>query len=219
MTTLNPQIAFLDMPARIRALPVDPARGYPVPWFVAWVDGKPEFRCADGAKFVRAVKEKLCWVCGDKLGTKLAFILGPMCAVNRISAEPPCHRECAEYSIKACPFLSRPAMERREGGEVYEQGTCAGVAIRRNPGVSILWMTKGYSLVEDGNGGVLFSVGAPFEIKPWAEGRTATTEEIAASFNSGLPILQKMAAQQGDFAEERLAVQVKAARKLLGIAA
>ena len=39
------------MPSRIAALPVD-ERGYPVPWFVAWIDGKPEFRCADPAKFL-----------------------------------------------------------------------------------------------------------------------------------------------------------------------
>jgi len=25
-------------------LPIDPDRGYPVPWFVAWVNGKPDFR-------------------------------------------------------------------------------------------------------------------------------------------------------------------------------
>jgi hypothetical protein len=48
-------------------LPVD-ERGFPVPWFVAWFDGKPEFRAMDGLKWIRAVREHLCWVCGGRLG-------------------------------------------------------------------------------------------------------------------------------------------------------
>ena len=34
------------LPARLHFLPVD-ERGYPVPWFVAWRDGKPEFRAME----------------------------------------------------------------------------------------------------------------------------------------------------------------------------
>ena len=60
-----------DLPLRLRKLPLDP-RGYPVPWFVAWVDGVPEFRAVDGRKFVQAVRAKLCWVCGEPLGRWLA---------------------------------------------------------------------------------------------------------------------------------------------------
>jgi hypothetical protein len=69
-----------DLPPRIAKLPVD--RGYPVPWFVAWVDGKPEFRVMDHRRLVRAIKESRCWVCGQKLGAIRAYVLGPMCAVN-----------------------------------------------------------------------------------------------------------------------------------------
>src|SRR2546426_12752289 len=61
------------LPPRLRKLRVD-ARGYPVPWFVAWIDGPdgpetvPEFRAMDGRKFRAAVKQRLCWVCGEPLG-------------------------------------------------------------------------------------------------------------------------------------------------------
>lgn len=53
------KISRKTLPARMRDLPIDD-RGYPVPWFVAWVDGKPEFRAMDQEKFIRALREKLC---------------------------------------------------------------------------------------------------------------------------------------------------------------
>src|SRR5215831_3288717 len=104
-----------ELPRRLKALPVD-ARGYPVPWFVAWHDGVPDFRIADTAKWRRAVRERRCWVCGDRLGRYLAFVIGPMCGINRTTTEPPLHRECAEWSVMNCPFLVRPHAKRRENG-------------------------------------------------------------------------------------------------------
>src|SRR5258706_13105104 len=79
------------MPERIKNLPHDPERGYPIPFFVAYVNGKPDFRIADDEKRVRSVKERLCWICGEKLGRYLAFTIVPMCAITRPSAEPPMH--------------------------------------------------------------------------------------------------------------------------------
>lgn len=217
MQTATTKPTLPPLPARIASLPVDPVRGYPVPWFVAWVDGKPEFRVADGEKRVRAVRQKLCWVCGEKLGTHLAFLLGPMCAVNRVSAEPPCHRECAEFSVQACPFLSRPAMDRREGNYLCgETSEGPGVMLRRNPGVTLVWVTKGYSLIRDG-GGFLFQVGEPLEVAAWREGRAATSEEVRDSIDSGLPTLAEMAEAQGDGAVAALSQAVWKARRLFGL--
>lgn len=212
-TIIRPDLP--EMPPRIAALQVDPVRGYPVPWFVAWVDGKPEFRMADGTKMRRAIREKLCWVCGQKLDQNLAFLIGPMCAVNRISAEPPSHPKCAKFSVRACPFLSKPQMDRREN-DLPPSGGCAGIMIRRNPGVSLIWVTRSYSLVKDGNG-VLFRIGEPIALTAWREGRVATTDEIRESFDSGLPKLQEMALAQGAEAVTELAKVAALARKRLGI--
>src|SRR5258708_35755545 len=100
------------LPSRMLSLPIDD-RGYVVPWFVDWIDGKPEFRAMDGKKFVRAVREKLCWVCGERLGRYMTFVAGPMCGINRTSSEPPSHLECARWSARNWPFLSNPEMIRR----------------------------------------------------------------------------------------------------------
>ena len=105
----------IDMPGRIALLPRNKV-GYPVPWFVATINGQPDFRVirTDGIQI--ALKRGLCWVCGVPFLRQedRAFTIGPMCAVNRVSAEPPSHRDCAVYSAMACPFLATPNMVRRD---------------------------------------------------------------------------------------------------------
>ena len=204
--------------ARIKRLPVD-HRGYPVPWFVQWIDGKPDFRVMDGTKIVRAIQEKLCWVCGTQLGSYKAFVIGPMCAVNRISAEPPSHRDCAEFSARACPFLTRPHMVRRKGGIVEEAAPAPGIMLERNPGVALIWVTKTYQPFNAPPRGILFEVGDPVEIACFAQGRKATADEIRESVESGLPLLRGMAKEDGTDAVVSLERQITTARQLLGIAA
>ena len=63
---------LLPLPGALQHLEVD-KRGYVVPWFVDWINGEPEFRAMDRAKFVRAIKDKLCWVCGGSIGRKYGF--------------------------------------------------------------------------------------------------------------------------------------------------
>ena len=174
-----------NIPPRIAKLPTD-ARGYPVPWFVAWIDGAPDFRVVEQGRIGEAILDQRCWICGEKLGRYLAFVIGPMCAVNRISSEPPSHRECAEFAARACPFLTMPKMKRNEKGLPEDYQAPAGVFIKRNPGVAVLWISESYHLIKD-RGGVLFEVGKPVEVLWFAEGRKATRAEIMESITSGFP--------------------------------
>lgn len=190
-------IDFPDLPQRMRSLKRDD-RGYPVPWFIAWRDGVPHFEAMDGQKLVRAINEKACWICGQPLGRFLAFVIGPMCAINRTISEPPSHRECAEFAARRCPFLARPKM-----GRIPERLHCddaieaAGVGLKRNPGVACVWITRSYRLMRVDNGsGILFRLGEPEEILWYAEGRTATRAEVLASIESGLPLLREIAEKQ-----------------------
>ena len=189
---------FADFPARMRHLPID-HRGFPVPWFVAWVDGVPQFPVADGRKFDLAWEQERCWVCGGKLGRIKAFVVGPMCAVNRTSSEPPSHLECARFSARNCPFLTRPRM-KRVGEENLPCGTQdpAGTMIRRNPGVALVWMTLRGRRWDDGRGGTLFDIGKPHRVEWYAQGRPALRSEVMESVASGLPILTDMAEQDHD---------------------
>lgn len=188
-----------EMPDRIERLPVD-KRGYPIPWFVAWLhegeevergEGEPDFRIMCSTAIREALDTGRCWVCGQTLGSNLAFNIGPMCAVNRISAEPPSHRDCADWSARACPFLSKPKASRREAKMPEETKELPGVAIMRNPGVALVWVTRKYELKPVDNG-VLFEIGDPQEVRWYAEGREATREEIMHSIDSGMPRLREM---------------------------
>jgi hypothetical protein len=182
-------------PERMRSLPLD-ERGYPVPWFVAWVDGKPEFRAADGEKMVRAVRERRCWLCGFPLGKYQVFVVGPMCVLNRVTSEPPSHRECAAYAVIACPFMTTPKEKRRTDRLPEGVQDPAGIHIERNPGANCMYVTFSYQLFDAGNG-TLIRMGAPVELLWYCEGRAATRAEVLHSIDTGLPLLRALAIKQG----------------------
>lgn len=219
-STLRPELP--EPTERIARLPVH--RGYPVPWFVAWLDkdgnpvergnGEPDFRILYPDAAVEAHKYGLCWICGQRLGSHRTFVVGPMCAVNRVSAEPPMHLDCAMWSVEACPFLTRPHMTRREGGLPEATKEPPGVMLRRNPGVILVWVTRKYTL-KPAPGGFLFDMGDPVTVAFYSHGRPATRAEVEESIDSGIPTLREMAEQQGPSAVRQLERQVKTAMQLL----
>lgn len=202
-------------PARIKALATD-HRGFPVPWFVAWIDGAPDFRVVGPGKVVQAVRQQLCWICGQRLGAFKTFVIGPMCAVNRVSSEPPSHRDCAEFAAKACPFLIKPRMRRNDKDMPPEARNPGGVMIARNPGVALVWVTRSFKPFR-AEGGVLFEVGDPASVEWYAEGRAATRAEVMASIDSGLPLLRAAAEPEGPSAVWELARCIARAMPLVPV--
>jgi hypothetical protein len=211
-----------EPPRFMQKLPID-KRGYCVPWFVDWVNGEPEFRAMDLRKFRKAITNRLCWTCGNPLFAEAVFVIGPMCAVNRISSEPPSHRECAEYAARYCPFLSKPHMTRRDDDEFHKNKLPApGVMVERNPGVTLLWYTRRYTFMNvkgraGAGDGVLFQlVGRPFKLEWYSRGRLASREEIRDGFESGLPLLMEAAIKNdGPDGVEYLKQKIEDARKLI----
>lgn len=220
-------------PATIARLPQD-KHNRRVPWFVNCENGEPDFRVIRRGGIDEAVRRQLCWVCGTDRGREAAFVIGPMCAINRISAEPPCHRECARYSADVCPFLSTPSMKRRERGLPEDRVDPAGKAIMRNPGVALVWYARpqvettrgpfgrptskggsGWKIVADPSGHPLFDVGEPSRVYWRCRGREATRAEVLESIESGLPILRQQAEEDGPHAVELLQRQHAAAMQLV----
>jgi hypothetical protein len=198
MNGSNYRSGLPEVPRRMRQLPIDD-RGYPVPAFAAWIDGKPDFRVADSRFLIEAHKRRLCWLCGDRLGVYLSFVIGPMCAINRTISEPPSHLECARFAAQACPFLVLPRAHRRDANLPEDVREPGGEGLKRNPGCCCIWTTRSYTPFRPhrGHPGVLFQLGEPTGLEWYAEGREATREEVLASVDSGLPLLRPMAVEDG----------------------
>lgn len=198
MSAANVPLKTAPLPAQMLHLPIDD-RGYVVPWFVEWVNGKPEFRSMDWRKYQRAIHDQLCWVCGRSRGTNFAFVAGPMCGVNRTSSEPPSHVVCARWSAINCPFLSNPNMVRREDAELNNATLRAGspgLAIARNPGVTMVWITREFEMFPDGTGRSLIHIGRPHGVEWYARGRHASRSEVIEAIESGIGILRDVAKQE-----------------------
>lgn len=191
------RVGLPELPPYMMDLPLD-KRGFPVPWFTPKVNGEWNFQAVPVGKATEAMQKHICWVCGKKLFRNLAFVLGPMCAITRVSSEPASHVECAEFAAKACPFLTKPRMRRAPMPE--EASPAAGHMIMRNPGVCIVWVTRKYRPFKVNNG-LLIEVGDPIRTSAYSEGREATNEEILESIKSGLPELLKLCKGSADLQE------------------
>jgi hypothetical protein len=71
----------------MKELPLDP-RGYAIPYFVKWLDGKPDFRISDMDRVYACVTRHLCMICGKKMPSQAVYVLGPISAVTRTNDEP-----------------------------------------------------------------------------------------------------------------------------------
>lgn len=201
------------MPLSMAKRPRD-ERGYPVPWFTPWHEDKWDFRFVEPGKAQQAIRENRCWTCGEQLRCPCAYVVGPMCAVNRTSAEPPSHVECAIYAAKACPFLARPKMVRPTITQGVEGDTEAmpGITLDRNPGVALVWITETPSYDPSTR---LFGLGEPLRIRWFARSRPATRDEIMESIKTGLPSLRELAEQDGPEALAELERMVDVAMELV----
>jgi hypothetical protein len=193
-----------DMPNPMKRLPRDEV-GRPIPFFVAEVDGVHDFRVMDPEALVTCILHQRCWVCGEKLkrrrnssAPKGTFVAGPMCLINRTSAEPPSHGECAEWSAKACPFLAKPGKERREA-HMPEIAEMPGIGIMRNPGVTALIDSEQWVFHQvdpdpeiGSGGGILCNFSRVTNVRWMSGGRNAFGHEVLGSIDTGLPALMEM---------------------------
>lgn len=206
------------LPWRMKKLHVD-ERGYPVPYFVAWLndenepvgrsEGHPDFRMIFPGAIIKCHRESRCWICGAKMDRQnhRSFVIGPMCAINRNNAEPPSHFDCADWSARACPFLTRPHMTRNEKSGKEHAVPPPGVAIMRNPGVACVWTCRSYTTHRDPAGGLLFKLGDPTSVRWHCEGRPATRAEVQHSIDTGLPFLKEYCHGEDDLELLRLELE------------
>jgi hypothetical protein len=140
-----PKLDLTNAPPQIKALPID-SRGYPIPFFVAYPDGNPDHRIADGRKNVECARRRLCYVCGQPhQAGQYAFINGPVAFSNRYSSEPPNHLACALFALRFCPHLNNEKSQRRDAGKPVEARERLGMIDEKCPIVG-LWVSQGYKI-------------------------------------------------------------------------
>lgn len=184
----------VPIPRQMRRLPVDPVTGFHVPWFVAWIEHangalRPDFRVIRPAAQLDAYVGKRCWLCGQPLGEIRAFVIGPMCSINRISSEPASHGSCARYAVKVCPFLVTPARKRNTKDLPEGISDPAGRHDPGNPGAMALWYSKENATIlemsDEEGGGWLYILPEPEKVEWYAKGALITEGEAFAPFIEG----------------------------------
>jgi len=105
------QFGSEPIPRRLATRPRD-QRGLPIPFVVLVVNGKPDFRITDVERWAKVVNHRLCALCGEPLGARIAFIGGPQSHASHCFTDGPMHRDCAEYAIRVCPYLALRHMKR-----------------------------------------------------------------------------------------------------------
>ncbi len=85
--------------------------GFPVPFIQLWAASKPDFRAVNTEHCARCLRDKLCAICGRRLGEYCYFIGGPLSKKNRLFVDPAMHKQCAEFASSVCPFVSGQRQE------------------------------------------------------------------------------------------------------------
>lgn len=172
-------------PERIARLPADDY-GRPTPWFLMrFDDGHVDYRFVDGDKIGQAVAEGRCWVCGERFqrgngARSRTFIVGPSAVFTRTTGEPPMHRSCALYALRACPFLANPNKARRTSN-VPDEAWMPGEPILDNPGVALAWMCRRFDVDKLDSGGCLFRLPYPSGLYAYSEGLPALRDQLDAA--------------------------------------
>lgn len=184
------RLGLPPVPERLRSRPVQ--SGYPVPWFAARIEGRYDFRVADADLIAPAIKKRLCWICGQPLGSYVSLPIGPISALNRVTAEPPSHKDCADWAAVACPFLAQ-AQDRRAIG-LPDIQPLPDYATPTQPPVTVVWTTKARNieLFKSPDGALLVSFGSPTSIGWFRQSRSASRAECLAAIDEGIAYLKDL---------------------------
>jgi len=193
------------LPERMRRLPIDD-RGYPIPEFVSNLDGKRDFRVVSLEHLAKCIRNGVCWICGNPLEVRKVFVVGPLAAIQAVCNEPPSHVECAEFAVRACPFLLLPKAQHRPN-DIPNIQKMPG-SMNRNPGACCLYTVTGYSRHEKPDGRIVFRTGPALRVVWYTQGRPALRSEVLSAIEESLLAIR--AAGSDEAIERRVAELIPA---------
>jgi len=189
----------------MRRLPIDD-RGYPIPEFVSNLDGKRDFRVVSLEHLAKCIRNGVCWICGNPLEVRKVFVVGPLAAIQAVCNEPPSHVECAEFAVRACPFLLLPKAQHRPN-DIPNIQKMPG-SMNRNPGACCLYTVTGYSRHEKPDGRIVFRTGPALRVVWYTQGRPALRSEVLSAIEESLLAIR--AAGSDEAIERRVAELIPA---------
>jgi len=91
------------------------------------------------------MEKRLCGVCGRALGYWISFVVGPITIRIRETFMPAAHPECAEASLRLCPYLYLE--ERDRSLKPSDNHIVPPSELPPKPDRVALWLTRSYEIV------------------------------------------------------------------------
>ncbi len=89
----------------------------------------------------RCLRDKLCAICGRRLGEYCYFIGGPLSKKNRLFVDPAMHKQCAEFASQTCPFLTGQKLEYSSRAAEHKDALVTKVPMAPRPDTMFIMRT------------------------------------------------------------------------------
>ncbi len=121
-----------------------------------------------------------------------------MSIIEGATPEPPCHYECALFSVRNCPHLSTSAsVFSAKYDDAAGYAPQANISKVRSDATAI-WMTKGRIPAPFRAGhGILFELQGPERLEWYVGGSPASVGEVRQALDAVLPTLRRTAEREG----------------------
>lgn len=175
----------VEVPRYMRGRPI--WNGFYVPYFVTWykdrrqvhesvAGAEPSFPTIDKTREALCRRRRYCWICGRQMGTFKCFVMGPLAALQRISSEPPSHRECAVYAVQVCPFMIGGYDMVDAPDTINDDQQVFEEMSTKNEQLNVIWVCHDYTLqpADPSRGLFIYQMGQPSDVLLYHRGRPAT---------------------------------------------
>jgi hypothetical protein len=100
----SPVTSAAEIPARIQRCPVH--HGWPIPFTAVNEPGQVDIIGTSISRWLDAVQDRLCGLCGEGVEGDIWFIGGAICVNFRLFPDVGMHQECAAWAFDLCPWLA-----------------------------------------------------------------------------------------------------------------
>jgi hypothetical protein len=156
------------MPDALARRPFDERRNLPVPYMnMTYPDGPDaepviDFTAIWGPAVMDCLENRLCGICGTKLGYWIAFLGGPRSEKSRMYIDSPFHEECAAAAALGwCPHIAIKRHKRATDQHVGEDAWSPTDADLNKGDEWVMGITRDYTI--KAHQGAVVSQAAPFK--------------------------------------------------------